>query len=461
VKKLCYQLSELAARHFQENLAGPRGKPARDYLDRRGMDSATVSKFSLGWSLDWHDLENYFRRHGIDSECAVTAGLLSRSEKGNIFDRFRERVIFPITSLGGQVIAFGGRILQGDEPKYINSSETPIYTKGDHLYGLKEARQAINKSRSALLTEGYMDVLSLHQYGFENACGVLGTALTGNQVRRLAGFCSRVDLVFDGDAAGRKAALRSSEMLLCHGLNCRVVRLPEPEDVDSLLREYGRMALDDILAGPPGTVDGLDYCLQTVRGFSPLETLDWAGRFLAGLSRPDLAAYYLPRLADGLGLAESELRSRLESREAPDGDFRPAKPKASPTLTRDQDLLRFAIWHPEHLPVLQDKGGRDILSTDWARNLWDKLSRPLEEVWGELDQEEKAFWARCRQEKEKAGDSGEGELASICEFLETESCKRRERNLVDALRRGKSNVEQQDELEILRALQSRLGRRNG
>ena len=182
----------------------------------------------LGWARrDWHSLDLALQRAGYDMRLAAEAGLVGRSDRGSVYDRFRGRLIFPIKNLSNQVIAFGGRIIADeDEAKYINSSDTPIYKKGEHLYGLAQARKGITVKGRALLTEGYMDVLTLHQFGYDNAVGVLGTALTPDQIKRLSGFTSQLTLLFDGDRAGRKAALRSCEMLLTRGLACTVVLMP-------------------------------------------------------------------------------------------------------------------------------------------------------------------------------------------------------------------------------------------
>ena len=259
----CLDMHALASVFFRRVLGNQDGRPARDYIARRGLAPEIVERFALGWApAGWNELRDHLRGQGFVDEAAEKAGLLSKSSKGGFYDRFRERLIFPIMNLSGQVVAFGGRCLGDDQgPKYLNSSETPIYTKGEHLYGLYQARRAMSHSKSVLLTEGYVDVLSLHQFGFENSCGVLGTALTPEQVHRLSGLVGRVDLVFDGDNAGRKAALRGAEMILTQGLKCRVLCLPEGEDVDSVLQKEGRVRLEELVAG---SVDGLDYCLRQV-----------------------------------------------------------------------------------------------------------------------------------------------------------------------------------------------------
>jgi len=287
LKKIALRMYEAATKHFQRNLRTEAGAACRAYLERRQLAPVIIDAFELGWSLpEWHGLADTLRRAGFSPKQGVDAGLLAAGDKGNAYDRFRGRLIFPIKSLSGKVIAFGGRII-GDEgaAKYINSTDSPLYKKGDNLYGLFQARREISIKKSVMLTEGYMDVLTLHQFGYENACGVLGTALTQEQVRRLGGFCSELELLFDGDAPGRKAALKACEMALAKGLACKVVLLPEKEDIDSLLKENGREVFEELRRFSP---DGLDFCIRTLSMQAPREALDWVKGFLAAVEQPEL-----------------------------------------------------------------------------------------------------------------------------------------------------------------------------
>ncbi|MDR2744742.1 MAG: DNA primase, partial [Desulfovibrio sp.] len=234
VRQRILRMYQAAAAHFAAELKENNGAECRAYIKRRGLSDEMLEHFGLGWAgREWDSLAKKLRRAGFSEQIAVEANLLSRSAKGAVYDRFRGRLIFPIKNLAGQVIAFGGRIIRDeDEAKYINSSDTPVYKKSEHVFGLPQARKNIASIGKALLTEGYMDVVTLHQFGYENAVGVLGTALTPEQVKRISGFTSRVTLLFDGDRAGRKAALRGCEMLLARGLDCSVVVFPEGEDID-------------------------------------------------------------------------------------------------------------------------------------------------------------------------------------------------------------------------------------
>lgn len=413
VKKRMQAMHDLAREYFICNLNHAAGRSARDYLKRRGMTPEIVRDFGLGYSLDdWHGLDHFLQSKGFSSEEMVAAGLLSRNEKAAMYDRFRGRLMFPIQDLSGRVLAFGGRILMEGEPKYLNSSDTPLYKKGDHLYGLNLARPVMNRSRRAILTEGYVDVLSLHQFGYRDACGVLGTALTRDQVRRLTGLCSRVDLILDGDNAGRKAALRSAEMLLSVGAACRVVMLPEGEDVDSLLQTQGAAALDILL---DAAQDGLGFCTGVIsRKAAPAEIIEWAQRFLSNLENPQLRAYYLPRVAAGLGLYEAELRNAPAIRRglhapAPSpaaGEPCPGQgPRIGKPDEKDIYFLRFAIQYPDYIPALAKIGLGEVLCTPSSGQFWEKLlgQQGREGMPDGLTSQEKAFWARCRLDLEEGG----------------------------------------------------------
>jgi DNA primase len=220
--------------------ASSDAKAARDYLAGRGIVDQVIESFGIGWAPDsWDFLAT--RLSGRYSENDLkTAGIVSPRRSGSgVYDRFRSRVTFPIRAVSEKVVAFGGRIIGDGEPKYLNSPETPIYRKGEQIYGLERARGAIRQAGEAVLVEGYLDAISLHAHGVTNAVAVLGTALTSAQARLLSRYAERVVINFDGDAAGRKATLRSLEVLLEQGLNVKVLELPPGSDPDDYVRAKG------------------------------------------------------------------------------------------------------------------------------------------------------------------------------------------------------------------------------
>ena len=235
-----------AAAHYRAQLkASPR---AIDYLKRRGLTGEVAARFGLGYAPDgWRSLASAFPSYDdplLEESGLVIAQGEDEAERKR-YDRFRDRIMFPIRSVQGEVIGFGGRVLDQGEPKYLNSPETPVFSKGRELYGLNEARQAVRERGLALVVEGYMDVVALAQHGFANAVATLGTACTAEHVHKLFRFTDTVVFSFDGDAAGRRAARRALEAALPHASDTRSVRflfLPPEHDPDSYVREFGAAA---------------------------------------------------------------------------------------------------------------------------------------------------------------------------------------------------------------------------
>ena len=301
-----------------------------------------------------------------------------------------------------------------------------------------------------------MDVLTLHQYGYDNAVGVLGTALTPDQIKRLSGFTSRVTLLFDGDRAGRKAALRSCEMLLTRGLACTVVLMPDGEDIDSLLRTQGPEAFEALLAHAP---DGLRFCVDVLRALAPRETVEWARNFLSQVEVPELVSPYASRLATQLQLSESELRQGAAQRRdtgAPRNGGTPQRPggRARQNM-RDRQIMMYAVRYPERLDDLRDMGADLALQSDIARRLWDKL-----EEWGpetaayHLDEREKNFWSFCRGAEAAPRDDGNKELEALRDDLDAYYASAQKLSLAAALRQNAGDPDA--DVEYLRALQETL-----
>lgn len=457
----CLAMHELADRYYRRVLAAADGARAREYLARRQVDAAMIERFSLGASPSgWQGLLGVLRSRGFSEDAGVMAGLLSMGKNGRTWDRFRDRLMFPIRDGGGRVVAFGGRIMGEGDPKYLNSAETPIYTKGQHLYGLFEARPFIAKTRRALLTEGYIDVISLHQFGYGEACGVLGTAMTREQARRLTGFSPRVDLVFDGDPPGRKAALRAAQMLLTLGGGCRVVPLPDGEDVDSLLHARGREGFEECLGRAE---DGLAFCLRTVREtFSPGDMASWAVDFLTGLGDEALRAVFIPRVSSGLGLAEAELRRFLagaERRSRPQARSTAPRPDELTLSPRDAQLLAFAVRCPDQAAALAPEGLAEALSSGAARAFFAKLvGVGSDELATRLDAAESAFWAKVQMEPALDDEEASAVFEEIRIFLHGARENDRRKAIMEAIRRAQEQGAHDEALRLLGELQALSGR---
>lgn len=280
-----YKANTVACKHFSAVLNGPDGVEARQYLEERGYDLEFANQHQLGFAPEsWDSLTDALRGAGIDSRIGEEAGLLVSKKGGRgCYDRFRNRLMFPITERGGKVVAFGGRTLGDDPAKYINSPESPIYNKSKVLYGLHEARSAIHRADKVLVVEGYFDVLGLARAGLGYAVAPCGTALTEHQVKALAGHSPReVILLFDSDAAGKKAAMRALPICLQQGLWPSYLAVPDGKDPDDFAREHGAEAVQELLATArplldvfvedtlPGPDDGPQAADQSLEELSPI-----------------------------------------------------------------------------------------------------------------------------------------------------------------------------------------------
>ena len=243
-REALWNLNKITAEYFSSNLRHPKlGKQARDYLESRGFDAALTEKYQIGWALpEWRGLLDYLMKKGNVSRPHLEKfGLISKKDgQDTYYDRFRGRIIFPIKDLHGNIIAFGGRVVAQEEPKYLNSPETPVYKKGLHLFGLNLARESIRRENRVLIVEGYFDQMRAWQNGIQNVVATCGTALTPGQVGLMKSHSRNAVLVFDADAAGQTAAERGYEVLLDQGMAVQVATLPPGHDPDSFILEQGR-----------------------------------------------------------------------------------------------------------------------------------------------------------------------------------------------------------------------------
>jgi len=253
-RKRILEAVQCAADFFYRRLhVAPEGRIAREYIVERGLPEEVVESQKLGYAPAGGDrLLDHLKKSGIEPALAVKAGLLiqSSNDTSRFFDRFRNRLIFPIRDERGTIVAFGGRILSGDdknEPKYLNSPETPVYHKGKMLYQYSVARQACSKARQTLLVEGYMDLLAFHAKGFYRVVATLGTALTSQQVRLLSRMCDEVVLAYDGDEAGEKAMLRALPLFLSDEVSVSCICFPDGLDPDDFLRKFGLPELERLI----------------------------------------------------------------------------------------------------------------------------------------------------------------------------------------------------------------------
>ena len=344
-----------AAAFFRAQLAGPAGEEARRYLASRGVDRPTIDAFRLGFAPPgWDNLVRALGPRGYDGAVLETAGLtVARPGGAGHYDALRHRLIFPIHDLQGRPIAFGGRALDDGTPKYLNTRETPLFTKGKTLYALSEAREAIRASGEAVVVEGYMDALTCHQYGVHHAVASLGTALTVDQVLLLKRFASRAVLVYDSDAAGIGAAERGLDVFDQAELPVRVAVLPDESDPDAFVRRWGaeafRRACDEALPI-------FDYRLAMVQRRYDGRTVEGKvgivnelGQLIISVSNPVRQGEYIRLLADRLGVREEAIRGqlgRLRRGHPGGGEVRAQMPPVSDAGVRaltERELLHLLV----------------------------------------------------------------------------------------------------------------------
>ena len=244
--------SEFAGKFFQDSLQTPDGQAiAMQYFRKRGLEDETIRKFALGWSpVSRRALSEAAREAGYKEEFLVDAGVCLKYDDGNLVDRFFDRVMFPVHSVSGRIIAFGGRTLKTDKTvaKYINSPESEIYVKSKSLYGIYFAKNEMSRKDKCILVEGYLDVLSMHQLGITNVVASSGTSLTVEQIRLIRKFTNNITIIYDGDGAGIKAALRGIGLVLKEGMNVKVVLLPDGQDPDDFSRSHTLEEVQDYIA---------------------------------------------------------------------------------------------------------------------------------------------------------------------------------------------------------------------
>jgi DNA primase len=314
-KEEMYKLNQLAMAFFSQCLHRTEsGKHALNYLKNRGLSVETCIQFNLGFApAAWHAITDIFRKKGIGLEQAEALGLVSFGENG-YYDRFRDRVIFPITDPKGNVIGFGGRVFHEateGQPKYLNSPETPIFRKGNFLYGLSLAKETIRHQNCAVIVEGYLDVIQAHQAGFRNTVASLGTALTKEQAKMIKRFAGEVILAYDADTAGQHATIRGMEILKEAELTVKVLSMPPGEDPDSFIKSKGATEFKKLLDQAFHLTDfkiGLaikDYDLNTSEG--KVQAVQSAFPQIAELDSNISREYYLRQLAREIGITETSV----------------------------------------------------------------------------------------------------------------------------------------------------------
>ena len=393
-----------AARFYHECLMNPKNKSALDYFLKRGLSVNTIRRFGLGYAPnDWSELIKHLKSKGFTEHELVLANLARRSDKNgrtSYYDNFRNRVMFPIIDLRGNVIAFGGRVMDDSKPKYINTSDTLVYKKSNGVFALNLAKNA--NDNKLILVEGYMDVIALHQAGFTNAIACLGTAFTNEQANLLSRYADEVIICYDNDGAGRTATARALGVLNKTGLKLRVVQMSGGKDADEIMRTHGKERFADLLKSAASTTE---YKLLEARARYDLTTDDGKVEFLVAASQVLAACgtierdIYATRLSNELGVsadsikaqikyAESKLKRLEETKKRQETEAMLAKsfedknnPERASNLRAakaEETLIASFMRNPDFYNKLKEQLTPEDFVTAFNRRIMQSLSKALE-----------------------------------------------------------------------------------
>ena len=397
-RKRILELNRDAARYFHRTLMSEAGRPGRAYLIGRGLTRDTIVHFGIGYAVEgWDGLENAMRQQGYTREELLAAHLVSEGARGGIYDTFRNRAIFPIIDLRGNVIAFGGRNLGEKGPKYLNSSDTPVFKKSRNLFALNFAKGSPRKE--LILCEGYMDVVSLHQAGFTNAVATLGTALTEEQCRLIAQYTGEVLLSYDSDGPGQAATQRATGLLEAAGVKIKVLSIPDAKDPDEFIKKFGAERFEQLIEGSSSATD---FAISKLRGENDVTTAEGKVSFLkqfavlmAGLPNPIEREVYLSKICRELEVDKAAVAGQIE-REQKKRSYRDRKkeerelisPPMKNTMNREDELLwrqhpremkaaerllRYLLRHPDQAESLRDRLPENYLLSEGDRTLYRAL----------------------------------------------------------------------------------------
>ncbi len=381
VKKDEYlQLNELALEFFKESLlAGEEGRTALRYLKKRGLQPETIERFSLGYAPNaWDGLAGRLRQKKASLEKAVELGLLVKGDKNRPYDRFRGRVIFPIFSETGAILAFGGRTVIDDAAsapgatpvgaKYLNSPDSPVYKKGNHLFGFHLSKNHMKEEKAGLLVEGYLDMISLYQAGFRHAAASLGTALTEKQIHLLKRFCGQVHLFYDRDAAGEAATIRNIEKMFEQNVNPRIVVIEGAKDPDEFVRSKGADALREVLQK---TEDGFNFLLsKAARDFNLSDPdgkrrgVEMAMAAVGRIGDPIIRDEYVQRAASFFKVRADLIRPAFAAVAQPESAAAPLE-----ISLMEEKILEAILRAPEVVPEIREFFSDELLAALAGRNI--------------------------------------------------------------------------------------------
>ncbi len=397
------EINRETARFFHAQLMSEQGKQAYDYLTRRGRDRKIIRHFGLGYAPEgWRVLSDYLKTKGFTDEEMVAANVAVNSKRGSVYDRFRNRVMFPIIDLRGNVVGFGGRALDDQGAKYLNTSDTPVFKKSRNLFAMNFAKTS--KQPGLILAEGYMDVIAIHQAGFDNAIATLGTALTDEQARLISQYTDKVILAYDSDGPGQAATKRAINIFDEVGVKVSVLSMTGAKDPDEFIQKYGRERFAMLL---DGSSNALEFELSKIRSRFDISTADGKVNFLkeacklfAGIRNPVEREVYLTQIANELEIApqaihaqikslDKQALSRDRSRQRRDTDLYIGRMAAAKDDIQRKVNLRYAMAeegilyclmkNPDFWKIVSARISEQDFVTDVNREIYRSMGQILEE----------------------------------------------------------------------------------
>ncbi len=403
LKTRILEINRESARFFYHQLTTPEGREGLDYLVGRGLSVKTIRRFGLGYAPNsWDTLGNYLRGKGYRQEELIAAAVVGRGRSSGTYDLFRHRVMFPIIDLRGNVIAFGGRALTDQGPKYLNSSDTPVFKKSRNLFAMNIAKNT--KEKSLILAEGYMDVIAIHQGGFDNCVATLGTALTAEQARIMSQYAQEVIVAYDSDAAGQKAAARAINIFGELGTKVRVLKVQDAKDPDEYIKKFGPERFKRLLEGASNAIE---HSINRIREKYDLTTADGRVSFLKEFAQyipqvqnPIERDVYISKIADELSVSKEALTAQVQNnikrqansrRRSERRDLRvysEVQPGHKPNPERSQNihyalaedkLIALLCKHPDYYPFIQARIRPEQFVTSQNREIFSLLMERLGE----------------------------------------------------------------------------------
>ena len=395
LKARILEINRMAARFFNQTLMKDScGEKGRLYFKSRQLSPKTITKYGLGYAPDeWRYLTDYLKSQGCREDEIVAANLARQSQKGGIYDSFRDRVMFPIIDLRGNVIAFGGRIIDGEGPKYLNSSDTPVFKKSRNLFSLNFAKRS--DERRLILAEGYMDVIAVNQAGFENVVATLGTALTPEQARIMSQYADEVIIAYDSDGAGQNATQRAINLLSEAGVKTKIIKMESAKDPDEFIKKFGSLRFKQLLDNSDGAINfRLSKCAADIDIESDTGRVEYLKRcvdVLSQIASPVERSVYVSKIAKEQGISRdaldlqinSVIKKRVNAEKKQDwNEIRTfsEKRKADPAAVdhpreykAEQGIIAYLCVHPEELSFVEQSLSADSFLTDFHKKVYEKL----------------------------------------------------------------------------------------